>query len=228
MLLSVHICNNNIYVNAWITLCSNLWLCLRLFTMQKILSVHWPELSPRLNLLSSLIGNVTLCHCTKTKKWFCILNSGKKEHHNIKYQRRTKWNYPKILSLNTIASTERQIQNKDKCFVIVCNVPQTEILSYFKQCRQYVFTVGSSVLSYRGLLLRVCFAFQVIRKGEVSCCWICTACKENEFVQDEFTCKACELGWWPNAELTGREVSLKMRSLLTGYNKNGVYWRVRY
>ncbi|NXG54181.1 GRM1 protein, partial [Hemiprocne comata] len=44
---------------------------------------------------------------------------------------------------------------------------------------------------------------KVIRKGEVSCCWICTACKENEFVQDEFTCKACELGWWPNPDLTG-------------------------
>ncbi|GAB1294908.1 Metabotropic glutamate receptor 1 [Apodemus speciosus] len=46
---------------------------------------------------------------------------------------------------------------------------------------------------------------KVIRKGEVSCCWICTACKENEFVQDEFTCRACDLGWWPNAELTGCE-----------------------
>ncbi|MGH0148481.1 UNVERIFIED_CONTAM: hypothetical protein FKN15_013516 [Acipenser sinensis] len=46
---------------------------------------------------------------------------------------------------------------------------------------------------------------KVIRKGEVSCCWICTACKENEFVQDEFTCKACDLGWWPNEELTGCE-----------------------
>ena len=44
---------------------------------------------------------------------------------------------------------------------------------------------------------------QVIRKGEVSCCWICTACKDNEFVQDEFTCKACDLGWWPNDELEG-------------------------
>uniref|UniRef100_A0A7M4DWE5 Glutamate metabotropic receptor 1 n=1 Tax=Crocodylus porosus TaxID=8502 RepID=A0A7M4DWE5_CROPO len=46
---------------------------------------------------------------------------------------------------------------------------------------------------------------KVIRKGEVSCCWICTACKENEFVQDEFTCKACDLGWWPNVGLTGCE-----------------------
>lgn len=38
----------------------------------------------------------------------------------------------------------------------------------------------------------------------MSCCWICTACKDNEFVQDEFTCKACELGWWPDKELAGK------------------------
>uniref|UniRef100_A0A8C5I438 Metabotropic glutamate receptor 1 n=1 Tax=Gouania willdenowi TaxID=441366 RepID=A0A8C5I438_GOUWI len=44
---------------------------------------------------------------------------------------------------------------------------------------------------------------KVIRKGEVSCCWICTTCKDNEIVQDEFTCKACELGWWPDDELSG-------------------------
>ncbi|XP_023695025.2 metabotropic glutamate receptor 1b isoform X1 [Paramormyrops kingsleyae] len=44
---------------------------------------------------------------------------------------------------------------------------------------------------------------KVIRKGEVSCCWICTSCKDNEYVQDEFTCKACELGWWPDEELEG-------------------------
>ncbi|XP_051578208.1 metabotropic glutamate receptor 1-like isoform X1 [Myxocyprinus asiaticus] len=46
---------------------------------------------------------------------------------------------------------------------------------------------------------------KVIRKGEVSCCWICTACKDNEYVQDEFTCKACELGWWPDEQLNGCE-----------------------
>ncbi|XP_044297960.1 metabotropic glutamate receptor 5 isoform X3 [Varanus komodoensis] len=44
---------------------------------------------------------------------------------------------------------------------------------------------------------------KVIRKGEVSCCWTCTRCKENEFVFDEYTCKACELGSWPNHDLTG-------------------------
>ncbi|XP_041831747.1 metabotropic glutamate receptor 1 isoform X2 [Melanotaenia boesemani] len=44
---------------------------------------------------------------------------------------------------------------------------------------------------------------KVIRKGEVSCCWICTTCKDNEIVQDEFTCKACELGWWPDENLEG-------------------------
>nr|XP_020463647.1 metabotropic glutamate receptor 1-like [Monopterus albus] len=46
---------------------------------------------------------------------------------------------------------------------------------------------------------------KVIRKGEVSCCWICTACKDNEYAQDEFTCKACDLGWWPDKELEGCE-----------------------
>ncbi|KAF1496953.1 Metabotropic glutamate receptor 5, partial [Pygoscelis antarcticus] len=44
---------------------------------------------------------------------------------------------------------------------------------------------------------------KVIRKGEVSCCWTCTPCKENEYVFDEYTCKACQLGSWPNNDLTG-------------------------
>uniref|UniRef100_A0A3Q2U017 Metabotropic glutamate receptor 5 n=1 Tax=Fundulus heteroclitus TaxID=8078 RepID=A0A3Q2U017_FUNHE len=44
---------------------------------------------------------------------------------------------------------------------------------------------------------------KVIRKGEVSCCWTCTPCKENEFVFDEYTCRTCELGSWPNDGLTG-------------------------
>ncbi|XP_072472895.1 metabotropic glutamate receptor 5 isoform X1 [Notamacropus eugenii] len=44
---------------------------------------------------------------------------------------------------------------------------------------------------------------KVIRKGEVSCCWTCTPCKENEFVFDEYTCKACQLGSWPTEDLTG-------------------------
>ncbi|XP_053312534.1 metabotropic glutamate receptor 5 isoform X2 [Spea bombifrons] len=44
---------------------------------------------------------------------------------------------------------------------------------------------------------------KVIRKGEVSCCWTCTPCKDNEIVFDEYTCKACELGSWPTDDLTG-------------------------
>ena len=42
----------------------------------------------------------------------------------------------------------------------------------------------------------------------MSCCWICTACKDNEYVQDEFTCKACELGWWPDKDLEGKRQDL--------------------
>uniref|UniRef100_A0AAY4DBE7 Metabotropic glutamate receptor 5 n=1 Tax=Denticeps clupeoides TaxID=299321 RepID=A0AAY4DBE7_9TELE len=44
---------------------------------------------------------------------------------------------------------------------------------------------------------------KVIRKGEVSCCWTCTPCKENEFVYDEYTCRACQLGSWPTDNLMG-------------------------
>ncbi|XP_059820578.1 metabotropic glutamate receptor 5b [Hypanus sabinus] len=46
---------------------------------------------------------------------------------------------------------------------------------------------------------------KVIRKGEVSCCWTCTPCKENEFVFDEYTCQACPQGSWPNDDLTDCE-----------------------
>uniref|UniRef100_A0A8C4ZKG5 Glutamate receptor, metabotropic 5a n=1 Tax=Gadus morhua TaxID=8049 RepID=A0A8C4ZKG5_GADMO len=46
---------------------------------------------------------------------------------------------------------------------------------------------------------------KVIRKGEVSCCWTCTPCKDNEFVFDEYTCRACVLGYWPTDDLTGCE-----------------------
>ncbi|TKS82961.1 Metabotropic glutamate receptor 5 [Collichthys lucidus] len=46
---------------------------------------------------------------------------------------------------------------------------------------------------------------KVIRKGEVSCCWTCTPCKENEYVSDEYTCRACVLGSWPTDDLTGCE-----------------------
>uniref|UniRef100_A0A672L3B1 Metabotropic glutamate receptor 5-like n=1 Tax=Sinocyclocheilus grahami TaxID=75366 RepID=A0A672L3B1_SINGR len=48
---------------------------------------------------------------------------------------------------------------------------------------------------------------KVIRKGEVSCCWTCTPCKENEFVFDEYTCRACELGSWPTNDLTGESTN---------------------
>ncbi|XP_040196043.1 metabotropic glutamate receptor 5 isoform X4 [Rana temporaria] len=46
---------------------------------------------------------------------------------------------------------------------------------------------------------------KVIRKGEVSCCWTCTPCKENEIVFDDYTCRACDLGSWPTFDLTGCE-----------------------
>ncbi|CAN0351470.1 unnamed protein product [Lampetra planeri] len=44
---------------------------------------------------------------------------------------------------------------------------------------------------------------RVIRKGELSCCWVCTPCKDNEIVQDDFTCLACRQGSWPDHDLKG-------------------------
>lgn len=67
------------------------------------------------------------------------------------------------------------------------------------------------------------FVYQVIRKGEVSCCWICTDCKDNEYVQDEFTCKACDLGWWPDKELEGWLTCLLSYTLLTFVNVDIFY-----
>lgn len=64
---------------------------------------------------------------------------------------------------------------------------------------------------------------QVIRKGEVSCCWICTPCKDNEIVQDEFTCRTCELGWWPDPELEGTAIlsSISTELWLNGNKRKG-------
>ncbi|GFT22423.1 metabotropic glutamate receptor 1 [Trichonephila clavipes] len=41
-----------------------------------------------------------------------------------------------------------------------------------------------------------------IQSESVKCCWVCVACKENQYLEDEFTCKDCDLGWWPNDNLT--------------------------
>lgn len=71
--------------------------------------------------------------------------------------------------------------------------------------------LGFHTLTLASLML---LYLQVIRKGEVSCCWICTTCKDNEYVQDEFTCKACELGWWPDEELEGRKNKKQFLSAL--------------
>ncbi|XP_070568878.1 metabotropic glutamate receptor 1-like [Ptychodera flava] len=35
------------------------------------------------------------------------------------------------------------------------------------------------------------------------CCWVCTPCKENEYLLNDFKCEACSKGWWPDESLTG-------------------------
>uniref|UniRef100_A0A8D2Q682 Metabotropic glutamate receptor 3 n=1 Tax=Varanus komodoensis TaxID=61221 RepID=A0A8D2Q682_VARKO len=35
------------------------------------------------------------------------------------------------------------------------------------------------------------------------CCWICIPCQPYEYLMDEFTCRDCGLGYWPNETLNG-------------------------
>lgn len=43
---------------------------------------------------------------------------------------------------------------------------------------------------------------QKIQSDSVKCCWVCVACRPHEYLYDEFKCKACDKGWWPNAQQT--------------------------
>ena len=38
---------------------------------------------------------------------------------------------------------------------------------------------------------------KIMQQGD-HCCWICNACKDQEYVVTEFTCKKCPDGWWPH------------------------------
>ncbi|XP_041461198.1 metabotropic glutamate receptor 1-like [Lytechinus variegatus] len=38
-------------------------------------------------------------------------------------------------------------------------------------------------------------------RDNVKCCWACVPCKDNEYMLDEYTCKSCDRGWWPNSQL---------------------------
>ncbi|GAU92916.1 hypothetical protein RvY_04932-2 [Ramazzottius varieornatus] len=58
---------------------------------------------------------------------------------------------------------------------------------------------------------------KAIQTGGVKCCWVCTACKLNEFLLDEFTCEACPPGWLPNENLTAcLPITLEYASLDSG------------
>jgi len=41
-----------------------------------------------------------------------------------------------------------------------------------------------------------------IQSDSVQCCWVCVPCHRNQYLQDEYTCVDCPLGWWPNADMT--------------------------
>ena len=35
------------------------------------------------------------------------------------------------------------------------------------------------------------------------CCWVCITCKPWEYLENEFTCRECEIGFWPTEDLSG-------------------------
>lgn len=41
-----------------------------------------------------------------------------------------------------------------------------------------------------------------IQSDSVACCWVCVPCARNQYLLDEYTCKDCDLGWWPKEDLT--------------------------
>ncbi|KAG7261126.1 hypothetical protein CRUP_004314 [Coryphaenoides rupestris] len=85
-----------------------------------------------------------------------------------------------------------------------------EIMNFKKMGNEYYDYINIGTWDNRGLRIdddevwasKDAIIKSVIRKGEVSCCWTCTPCKENEYVSDEYTCRACELGFWPTNDLT--------------------------
>ncbi|CAM1291850.1 GRM1 (predicted) [Pycnogonum litorale] len=41
-----------------------------------------------------------------------------------------------------------------------------------------------------------------IHTDVAKCCWTCVACKDNQYLPNDTTCMDCDLGWWPNENLT--------------------------
>ncbi|RNA13570.1 Metabotropic glutamate receptor 1 [Brachionus plicatilis] len=49
-----------------------------------------------------------------------------------------------------------------------------------------------------------------IKQGGLKCCWNCKKCEEYSYILDDHTCQECDLGYWPNKNLTGCDkLSLK-------------------
>lgn len=108
---------------------------------------------------------------------------------------------------NTLVTTQQCTKNHlEHCsnrIAVHCNHPQHFGIVVAALRASIFFTEIYNLHNLTSLL----WPPQVIRKGEVSCCWTCTPCKENEFVFDEYTCRMCELGSWPTDDLTGESTS---------------------
>jgi hypothetical protein len=63
----------------------------------------------------------------------------------------------------------------------------------------------SSTNTFRSVCSEPCkFGYvKQIKQGGLKCCWNCKKCEPYAFVLNEFTCQECDLGHWPNSDLTG-------------------------
>lgn len=131
------------YIYTLITFCSNLGHCLLLFYYAigikcGLSYLSWCNPSLRLSLFSGLIENITL-----TKPLYQRENGFVLLIRNCSHQTKIELSPEIILEL---LSTNSNMQNQDSCCPVVWNMPCTGILSYFKQCRKYLFARGGMLL----------------------------------------------------------------------------------
>ncbi|XP_018419908.1 PREDICTED: metabotropic glutamate receptor 2 isoform X4 [Nanorana parkeri] len=69
-------------------------------------------------------------------------------------------------------------------------------------------TLNTSLIPWASSAVPVSQCSDPCKKNEVKsmqpgdvCCWICIPCQPHEYLLDEFTCRDCGLGYWPNEDL---------------------------
>lgn len=108
--------------------------------------------------------------------------------------------------------------NKCTCIVDIsfCYLPNA--IAYQSMCHRRLLLASTCGQHWNVFYNRVwCIRFRayieikvklwrfVLQKvhGSIPCCWVCQQCRENEIMVDSETCTPCDLGWWPDDNITG-------------------------